>query len=385
MELILNSPRTRAPACKAFGLLLALLCGSAVAYIHPASGQVVRGVFSLSPAGSTARETVLANPNVDGISIRQDWTELEPTEGVFDWSFLDSEVARAAAAGKQVLLRINTQANKPAWVSSAVTEAGGTFFTFDNDGIQTTIPVFWDPTFLAKKKAMIAALGAHFTSNVAIKIVSASFANASSEDWSVPHTAPDVADWFAAGYTSEKMLDAGKQIIDATMAAFPNQQLTLAVAGNGHAGATGNLDPDTDYVARNAVLAARATWPGRLIVQKNNLATFNPPAPGTDTVFQLLWDSRPDIGGQMLWNCSGDTSYRNNAGVPEEAAVILHKSVNLGVGYGMNYIEIYQIDVLNLPTEIAYAHNVLLGLAPPSETAPPLVTPKPPTGLQSEP
>jgi hypothetical protein len=27
--------------------------------------------------------------------------------------------------------------------------------------VNTTIPVFWDPTFLAKKKAMITALGAH--------------------------------------------------------------------------------------------------------------------------------------------------------------------------------------------------------------------------------
>ena len=34
----------------------------------------------------------------------------------------------------------------------------------------------------------------------------------------------------------------------------------------------------------------------------------------------------------------------------------------------MNYIEIYQLDVLNLPAEITYAHNVLLGLAPPTST-----------------
>lgn len=73
---------------------------------------------------------------------------------------LDSEVARAAAAGKIVLLRINTHFAKPEWVTNAVAQAGGTFFTFDKDGVPTTIPVFWDPTFLAKKKAMIAALGA---------------------------------------------------------------------------------------------------------------------------------------------------------------------------------------------------------------------------------
>jgi Beta-galactosidase len=357
-------------------LRLALLWSALLAFSHGALANVPQGVFSLSPAGVAVRESVLNNPNVDGISIRQDWKDLEPTEGAYNWSFLDSEVARAAAAGKPVLLRINTQAAKPAWVTVAVSQAGGSFFTFDDDGVQTTIPVFWDPTFLARKKAMIAALGAHFTSNTTIKIVCVSFANANSEDWSVPHTASEIAAWQALGYTSEKLLDAGKQIIDAAMVAFPNQYLTLAVAGNG------NLDPDVNYVARNAVLTARASWPGRLIVQKNSLATFNAPAPGTGTVYQLLWDSRPDIGGQMLFNCFSDTSYRMNNGVAGDPADILHESVNDGFAYGMNYIEIYQVDVLNLPAEIAYAHEVLLGLTPPSGTTPPLDVPKPPTGLR---
>jgi hypothetical protein len=350
-------------------------------FIHSpfASAQVTQGVFSLSPAGVACQDEVLSNPSVDGVGIRQNWRDLEPSEGVYSWDFLDSEVARVAAAGKKVLLRINTQFAKPDWVTSAVTEAGGAFFTFDKEGIPTAIPVFWDPTFLAKKKAMIATLGAHLTKNTAIKVVWSSFANANSEDWSVPHTPADVVNWLAVGYTSEKMLDAGKQIIDATMTAFPNQYVTLAVAGNGH-GSGVNLDPDESYVARNTVLAARATWPGRLIVQKNSLSTFNPPAPGTGTTFQLLWDSRPDIAGQMLDACFGDTTYRNNAGVPDDPAVILHKSVDVGLGYGMNYIEIYQLDVLNLPGEITYAHNALLGLA---EGAPPPVSkPSPPSGLQ---
>jgi hypothetical protein len=327
----------------------------------------------------TARESVLNNPNVDGISIRQDWKDLEPTEASYNWSFLDSEVARAAAAGKSVLLRINTQAAKPAWVTAAVSQAGGSLFTFDQDGVQTTIPVFWDPTFLAKKKTMIAALGAHFTGNSVIKIVCVSFANANSEDWSVPHTPSDISVWQALGYTSDKLLDAGKQIIDTAMAAFPNQYITLAVAGNG------NLDPDVNYVARNAVLSARASWPGRLIVQKNSLATFNAPAPGTGTVYQLLWDSRPDIGGQMLFNCFSDPSYRMNDGIAGDPAAILHESVNDGFAYGMNYIEIYQVDVLNLPAEIAYAHEVLLGLIPPSDSTPPLNPPKAPSGLRDMP
>ena len=285
----------------------------------------------------------LTNPDVVGVSIRQDWADLEPTEGNFDWSFLDSEVAKATAAGKQVLLRIDTQAGKPAWVTAAIQQAGGLFFTFDDDGVPTTIPVFWDPTFLAKKKAMITALGAHFTNSPAVKIVAASFANAISEDWSVPHTAADVLNWFAVGYTTEKLLDAGKQIIDTTMAAFPNQYVTLAIGGNGHVGATGNLDPTATYVAANAIATARASWPGRLIVQINSLSTFNPAAPGADdSAWNLLWNSQPDVAAQMLYWCYNEPTYRVNGGVPGDPAAVLTSSVDAALSYGVNYIEIYQ-------------------------------------------
>jgi hypothetical protein len=346
--------------------------------------DVPRGVFCVSAAGVKCKDSVLANPSVDGIGLRQDWKDLEPAEGVYNFSFLDSEVARAHAAGKPVLLRINTQAGKPAWVTAAVAEAGGSFFTFDDSGVQATIPVFWDPTFLGKKIAMIRALGARYASNPTVKIVWTSFANASSEDWSVPHTPPEVTAWLAVGYTSEKMLDAGRQIIDATMTAFPSQYVTLAVSGNGRpTGSSPHLDPDESYVARNAVLGARTRWPNRLIVQKNSLAAFTPPAPGVGTVFQLLWDSRPDVGGQMLDASYGDTTFRNNAGVPDDPAHILHKSVDQGVGYGMKYIEIYQTDISNLSSEITYAHSALLSST--GVQSPPTTPPQTPTGLQVKP
>ena len=150
------------------------------------------------------------------------------------------------------------------------------------------------------------------------------------------------------------MIAAGRQIIDATMGAFPNQYVTLAVAGNGP-----GLDPDPDYVARNAVLNARTSWPGRLIVQKNSLATYIPSAPGTGSGWELLWNSRPDVAGQMIWWCYGDTTYRVNGGVPIDPSTALTNSVNKGLGYEMKFIEIYRRDVINLLDATHYAHTVL--------------------------
>ncbi len=325
-------------------------------------GQIPRGVFSLAAAGQVASDNALANPDVVGMSIRQAWAELEPSEGNFDWSFLDSEVARAAAANKVVLLRILTQSGKPAWVTTAIQNAGGTFFTFDDDGVTTTIPVFWDPTYLAKKKAMITALGAHFTANPAIKVVAASFANAVTEDWNVPHTPQDIQNWLAAGYTTDKLLDAGKQIIDATMAAFPHQYITLAIKGNGHVPAKSgqNLDPAATYVAATAIATARASWPGRLIVQINFVSNLNEAAPGSpDSAWNTLWNSRPEVAGQMLAVCYGDSTYRNNGGVPEAPATVLASCLIRSVTYGLNYLEVYQKDILNLSATITFGKQLL--------------------------
>ncbi len=351
--------QTRNRVARIFAVV-ALVSAALFSTAPRAAAQVPRGVFSLSTSGNACSDTVLANSDVTGVSIRYGWADLEPTEGVFNWTFLDSEVARVAAAGKLALLRIGTMSGRPAWVTTDVQRAGGKFFTFDDNGVTTSIPVFWDPTYLVKKKAMIAALGKHFTNNPAVAIVSASFANATSEDWNVPHTGTDIVNWFAVGYTSAKMLDAGKQIIDATMAAFPNQYVTLAIGGNGHVGGTGNLDPTADYVAENAIATARASWPGRLIAQINSLSTFNPVAPGpVDSIWNLLWSSRPDVGAQMVYWCFDDPTYRVNGGVPGKPAKVLTKCVDAAVSYEVNYIEIYQKDVINLPTVISYAKTQL--------------------------
>jgi Beta-galactosidase/FG-GAP-like repeat len=347
-------------------LLGALFC-ALLMMTEKAFSEVPRGVFCLLPSGQgNGRDPlVYSDPDVDGVSVRQDWSDLEPSEGLYDWRFLDNVTARAGAAGKAVLLRIGTGGGDialggscPTWVMDAVAAeplpTSQKFYTFNDGERSVTIAVFWDPVWLAKKTAMITALGARYSSNPAVKIVGASFANATTEDWNVPHAPPQVAAWFAAGYTSARMLDAGRQIIDATMAAFPSQYVTLAVGSNGP-----TLDPDPSYVARNAVLNARAAWPSRLIVQKNSLATFIPAAPGTGTRWDLLWNSRPDVAGQMLWWCYGDTSYRVNGGVPINPSTALINSVNKGAAYGMKYIEIYRSDIINLPGATHYAHTAL--------------------------
>ncbi len=366
------------PSSRFRPVLLAWLLGSLS--LGASRGQVLQGVFSLKGANAPAAPGAYTNPDVAGLSIRQDWAKLEPIEGSPDFTYLDGEVMKATANNKLAFLRINTQEQKPTWVTDAVVAAGGTFFSFVDSGTMKSIPVFWDPTYLAKKKAMITQLGAHFASCPTVKIVAVSFANATSEDWNVPHGVDDVTNWRKAGYTTEKLVDAGQQLIDATMMAFPNQYVALAIGGNGHSDDPNrpNLDATATEVIAATISQTRSKWPGRLLVQINSISTGNTPAPGNDdSALNVLWKSQPETGGQMVSNafmmqCRVDPHPGCDVSTPLQS---LMKAIDSGVSYHINYLEIYEEDVLNLPAGITYAREQL---APsPTPTPTPVPTPVP--------
>ena len=69
-------------------LLIGALFCAFLTMTEQAFSEVPRGVFCLLPVGEgTGPDSfVYSDPDVDGISMRQRWGDLEPVEGVYDWS-----------------------------------------------------------------------------------------------------------------------------------------------------------------------------------------------------------------------------------------------------------------------------------------------------------
>jgi hypothetical protein len=340
-----------------------------------------RGVFASIQAGTPIGSSILSNPDVDGISLRNGWDAVNPSEDVYDWSYFDTEIAAARAAGKEVLLRVSDGGlNIPAWVAQASLSAGEPTFSFyERDEFQggdlVTEPVFWAPTLLAKKKKLMAAFGARYNSNPTVAIVTCQFAGGRNDDWNVPSGttvdgippagSTETSRWLAAGYTTAKMVDAGNQIVSNAMAAFPDKPIGLAIGRTSLA-----LDPEgKDYVAKTVVDNARARWGDRMVGTKNSVsAKMTPPPPPSDNFWSLLWNCRPGVGGQMLWFTYNDSTYRNNGGVQADPTTVLENAVNLAHGYGLKYLEIYTADILGLPWAVHYAHNLLTAAPSPTPT-----------------
>ena len=287
---------------------------------------------------------------------------------------IDSELAKAEAHGKKVVFTIvSGGVNVPDWLLTDYPDIQTFSFIDPNPyhstyGQELTIPVFWDPIFLAKKIALIQAAGAHFASHSSIVVVGCAFANSTTEDWNIPDSPEDIANWQAAGYTTDLMVNAGQAIIDATMAAFPNQNVTMGIAR-----VTGDLDPTVDYLSETVVDYATTTY-GRFITAKYSLAaTTHDPAIDTSSLdnWQIFFDQCPNVATQMLWRVNGDNTYRMNGGVPGNPATILLNAITIGTHYGTQYQEIYEAD-LEDPTlsSVIDTANTLLTATPPRPAAP---------------
>ena len=91
--------------------------------------------------------------------------------------------------------------------------------------------------------------------------VIAQFANHNTNDWNIQDTIGTIGpcgdgksyevnqplQWTNAGWTIEKMLDVGKEILDATAAAFPNQSIKHPIGGLADDLVVPFLGPDSGY------------------------------------------------------------------------------------------------------------------------------------------
>ena len=177
-------------AVLAAGLWTSMRLTGAAATLPSIHGvYVINGVHLFTKHGVSQYQidpSMLANQSVDGISLRVSWNDVEPSDGTFMWTTLDSLVAQAASANKVVVIRVMPGWETPAWLFSEGAQA----FSFIWDQsiwgpalcTPVSIPVPWDPIYLSKWTALIRAMGAHYDGNPAIAAVKIAGINSEDEE-----------------------------------------------------------------------------------------------------------------------------------------------------------------------------------------------------------
>jgi hypothetical protein len=323
----------------------------------------------------------LQNPFIKGFMLTVSWRQIQPSNGTaFDWSKVDEELKKATMAGRDVTFILHAGGqHTPDWVKD--TKGVQLISIIDASSVyhkktyceRVTIPVFWDPIFLEKKKNFIAEAGRRYGTNSNVSGVMVPFANFITSDWHVPHDADDsgrkcgfkfhqIRDWKNAGYTTEKMFNAGKETIDAWAAVFPGKALKLPVHPTHK-----DLEDDKDGTAATASKLAEKIikygyekYPNRFYPQVNTLNAktlyANDPRiakadPNTNNyILKLLTNYPNHIGLQMLAAASNgnkDNCRQNRNDKPCDPYKVLLDSVKAGLSYKPHYIEYWHEDAEN--------------------------------------
>jgi len=134
-----------------------------------------------------AIRALLSDPRTNGISVLLPWSQLEPTEGHFDWHGVDNLLELCKSANKSLILRVSTcgvdasadaaphsaaGSGASAAASSAsdtpnwVFEAGTKYLAYQGkDGHEHKMPIFWDATYLAKWSNFVQEMGSRYDKN----------------------------------------------------------------------------------------------------------------------------------------------------------------------------------------------------------------------------
>ncbi len=374
------------------------------------------GVWGPFGVGHAIDPALVNDLGIVGITISEDWDVVNPSPGVYVWSTVDARIAQAKAAGFQYISLGITDSSlqTPTWLLDSLPD-DQKIELIDPASTHTTFcqpiltALYWNPTFHQARLDLIAAAGAKYSSDPAIVAVNmAAFANHSSQDWNVQDTVGTIAcprcpqppptlcgnisvdqpaQWIAAGWTEQQMLQVGKDICNAAAAAFPNQNIKLPIGGlsdirmsstdPGHTNGTyTTLCRDIEnYVYGNASLRIPPQpYANRFFMQRNtvdanwgNGTQYDTYTPGFDSPRYIKymirahahpnppWTTPRQAGLQMVGSatlgpttgCRQDGGPTGPCGPTCDPVCVMQDSLDVARTYGTAFIELWAQDAVN--------------------------------------
>lgn len=255
----------------------------------------------------------------EGIDWVVGWRVVEPSQGQYDWSILDKDLAAARGAGFRSIIEVIPGEDVPDW---ALAECPVVSVTLGGTGQTASICVPTSPQFLTLWTQMITAFGQHFHDVPDLTMVQATGCGVQGEMQLPNHSA---SFWAGYGVDSSTLLSAWEQVTSAWRAALPTIPSALAIEEPLGAGNSRVLQPLLTYV--------RQQFGAMLWVQQNGLREGTKTSPGS---------YGGDLAEASQWTTVGWQMYGAGA---------RNGNLALAVGGGLaahpRYYEIYLSDILD--------------------------------------
>jgi hypothetical protein len=222
-------------------------------------GQVGGLRLCASAAGGAVMDATWNDPSITGVFLRLAWNDVNPQDGVYDWSALDLEIDKAVAHGKLYSVSVEAGADgTPDWIFSSGWYPVGHPRTGrvrrltlqdqssqpehpERCGVEMDLGSPTDSEYAAYYFAMLRELATHLKQRVdryrALAYIKPSGANLFTAENRLPSTCDPLAIgcicntqvWSAAGYTSTELIRYYADQLDLLERDFPNKVMSYAL------------------------------------------------------------------------------------------------------------------------------------------------------------
>ena len=320
---------------------------------RPTGLTAVNNFESTTRVGSLFDDRTYTNPNISGLTFRTSWADVEPTEGNFTWTKLDTVFDKAEKNGKWVELVLIPGFATPAWALQGVQTASFNVKYGPGKGDQLSLPLPWDQTYLNRWFAFLKAVSARYQNRPSFIKIAADGPTSVTAEMSLPNEDADLCTWISAGYTSDQLIGAWQQVFAAYAQIFPRQYFSLALyppppivsttrckAGN----PTGTDHKESQRVRAVIVGLGADNYPRQFVLQTNGL-TAAKEDPSNAGGYDLVksYGGKVVIGFQLTTSA---ISHPDNMGDPD-GVTALQKSLQMGLDAHVQFLEVYEPDVLS--------------------------------------
>jgi len=344
----------------ALGLLLASTYGFSQFTGHS-------GVYYLGTSNIPINTSNYANPNINGVVVRFRWGDVETSPGVFNWTYVDGEIAKATTYGKKVSLQ---PLGKPNWLASIGAQQyyyieESTFSPNFGQVVSDVIP--WDNIYVDRYKILLQNLSVKYSSNPVVSYINAIGGNFSRglPDTVIIDTVALTTQsfWIAYNYNADTLGLLMNQLTDYYMSLFPSTPMWCSVDYvTFQPNATGQ---PRNYLASIYCNYGITNYPDRFGLFREDISVCNPNFSNIspNSHWYIMQQNSCRTGAQMLWSVQDGPTRMNQCGItPNTKQAVLDSAVQKGLSLGMRYMEIYGIDIQDdsLSTNIQQANSLLI-------------------------
>ena len=197
----------------------------------PMNAYGFQGIYQFT---GQAKSQNAANPYISGANLEWSWADIEPSEGVYNWTKVDRDIHIWTSRGKDVILRFAT-GGQISW-SGSVDGSYTPPWVFDTYGVPrvteingTVFPVYWKSAYLQKLTDFVNAAAARYDSNPYVTAVQIGIGQGgeTEPDGAASNNPHRLQLWQSYGYTNALWWQTIQHIVAIYEAAWAHTPLAI--------------------------------------------------------------------------------------------------------------------------------------------------------------